>query len=222
VTEFAELKTTRAAYDTVAFNYAEMFNDDLAGATMDRAMLGVFAEAVQRNDLGPVADIGCGTGRITVHLDSLGLDVFGIDLSPGMLAEAARRYPHLRFSEGSLLNLDLADASLGGALAWYSLIHTPPELMPSAIAELARVLAPGGQLVVAFQVGDERVRLTQAYGHQVSYDVYRLSPDRITELLRDNGLDVYARTILAPEAPYPTPQAYLHARKPVANAATEQ
>ncbi|OXM73767.1 MULTISPECIES: class I SAM-dependent DNA methyltransferase [Amycolatopsis] len=203
---------TRAAYDTVAIDYAKTLEDNLAQSPMDRAMLGVFAEHVLA-DGGQVADVGCGPGRITIHLDSLGVPVFGIDLSPGMVAEARRRYPHLRFEIGAMAELDLPDDSLGGLLAWYSIIHTPPELLPSVFAEFARVLVPGGHLLMAFQVGDERKRVEQAYGHAVSADAYRLPPDRIADLLAQAGFSVTARTVRDPAHELESvPQAYLLAR----------
>jgi hypothetical protein len=58
-----------------------------------------------------------------VVLNRLGLDAFGIDLSPGMIALARRTNPDLRFDVGSMLALDLPSASLGGILAYYSIIH---------------------------------------------------------------------------------------------------
>jgi len=63
----------------------------------DRAVLSTFAERVSRDRLGPFADVGCGPGRITGHLHHLGLDVFGVDLSPGMLAVARQALPGPRF-----------------------------------------------------------------------------------------------------------------------------
>nr|WP_208407464.1 class I SAM-dependent methyltransferase [Amycolatopsis granulosa] len=179
----------------------------------DRAMLGLFAEYVRAGG-GQVADIGCGTGRVTTYLDSLGLPVFGIDLSPGMVAEARRRYPHLRFEVGPMADLALADGSLGGILAFYSIIHTPPELLPEVFAEFARVLVPGGHLMLAFQVGDERRSFERAYGHAVSFDAYRLPPDRVTELLAEAGISVTARLVRQPAFEHEgTPQAYLLAHR---------
>lgn len=102
----------------------------------------------------PGGDLGCGTGRITAHLDSLGVEAFGIDLSPAMVNLARLTHPDLRFNVGSITDLDLSDAAVGGVLAWYSTIHTPPQDLPSVFAEFSRVLTPGGYLLVGFHVGD--------------------------------------------------------------------
>jgi SAM-dependent methyltransferase len=205
------LTTTRTAYDTVAVSYAKLLEDELGSKPLDRAMLGVFAERVGSGAL--VADIGCGPGRVTGHLQALGLDAYGIDLSPGMVGEARRRYPELRFEVGSMTRLDLADGSLAGIVAWYSVIHVPPALHPGVFAEFARVLAPGGQLLVAFQAGDHVRHLTEGYGHQIELDAYRLPPERVEQQLAAAGLTVDAKLVRKPVEPEKTPQAYLLARK---------
>lgn len=161
---------------------------------------------------GPVADLGCGPGRVTAHLDSLGLSASGIDLSPAMIDVARRTHPHLRFHEGSIEALDLPDGGLGGVVAWYSVIHTPPEVLPTVLGEFARVLAPGGQLLMAFQVGDECVHLQHGYGHELSLHAYRLDPERVTGLLAQAGLVVHARLVREPQPPEKVRQGYLLAR----------
>jgi ubiquinone/menaquinone biosynthesis C-methylase UbiE len=205
------LVETRTAYDTVAASYAELVAPALAGNPMDRALLGVFAEQVHAGPGGPVGDLGCGPGRITTHLAALGLDAFGIDLSPGMITVARRAYPHLRFEVGSLAALDLPDGVLAGALAWYSLIHTPPERQPAVLAELARVVRPGAPLLVVFQAGDdEPVHHRQGYGHTISLHGWRLDPERIAQQLADAGFEVRTRVLREPEGPMErSPQAYL-------------
>jgi SAM-dependent methyltransferase len=83
----------------------------------------------------------------------------GIDLSPSMVEVARRAYPGVPFDEGSMSDLDWADGALGGIVAWYSIIHIPPDELPPLFAEFRRVLAPGGYVLLAFQVGDERIRV---------------------------------------------------------------
>ena len=135
MTEPDFLRDTRTSYDAIATVYAERFRDELAARPLDRAMLAGFAELVRAGGAGPVADVGCGPGRVTRYLNDLGLPVFGIDLSPEMIAVARRTYPGLRFEVGSMLALDVPDAALGGVLAWYSVIHVPDERVPEAFAE---------------------------------------------------------------------------------------
>ena len=203
------LAATRTAYDTVAADYADLLDGLLDRSPHDRAVLALFTELVQAAGGGAVADLGCGPGRVTDHLHRQGLDVFGIDLSPAMVRVAQERYPHLRFAVGSLTRLDLPDASLAGALAWYSVIHTPPADLPAVFAELHRVLAPDALLLLAFQVGDERVHLHHAYGHDLSLDADRLDPDRVVALLAEHGLHLRALHVRQPEGAERNEQAYL-------------
>ncbi|CAM5241158.1 methyltransferase [Streptomyces spiroverticillatus] len=222
MTEANHLHATRLAYDTVAVSYAELVPATFADDVHGRAMIGAFAELTRKLDAGPVADLGCGPGHVTAHLRSLGVDAFGVDLSSRQVEVARRRYPDLRFAEGSMTGLDLADGSLGGVLSWYSVVHTPPELLPVVFAEFHRVLAPGGHALIAFKAGDRLRHLEHAYGHELSLDVYWTSPDRIAELLGRAGLLEVARLIREPseqERPRQGQQAYLLGRKPVRPAA---
>jgi hypothetical protein len=75
------------------------------------------------------------------------------------------------------------------------------------------VLRPQGHLLLAFQVGDERVHLDHVYGHDVSLDVYRLRPDDVAGLLDGAGFEVTARLVREPVGPERQPQAYLVARR---------
>ncbi|KJS61988.1 class I SAM-dependent methyltransferase [Streptomyces rubellomurinus] len=217
MTQPTYLHATRVAYDTVAVDYAKLVPPAFEGDLYGRAMISTFAELTRAVDAGPVADLGCGPGHVTAHLHSLGVTAFGIDLSPETVAVSRRTHPDLQFDEGSMTDLDLADGTLGGIIAWYSTVHTPPEHLPVVFAEFHRVLAPGGHLLMAFKAGDKHRRLENAYGHELSLDVYWVSPDRISELLSQTGLVVDARLICEPsesEKPRQGQQAYLMARKP--------
>ncbi|GHI85460.1 class I SAM-dependent DNA methyltransferase [Streptomyces xanthophaeus] len=215
MTETSRLTAVRASYDAVAVDYARLLGTELAGKPLDRSVLAAFAEYVRDGSGGgrAVADLGCGPGRVTAHLDALGVRAFGVDLSPAMVAVARRTYPGLRFEVGSMAALDVADGVLGGVLAWYSTVHTPPAELPPVFAEFARVLAPGGYALVAFKAGDEQLRLQYAYGHPVDLDVYRTPPDRIAALLAGAGLDEVARLVRGPAEDERSPQGFLLARK---------
>ncbi|MFB7463432.1 class I SAM-dependent methyltransferase [Streptomyces sp. NPDC056224] len=213
MTETWDLSSVRASYDTVALDYARLLGTELFGKPLDRAMLAAFAEHVRGGQGRAVADLGCGPGRVTAHLDSLGVRAFGVDLSPAMVAVARRTYPGLRFEVGSMASLDVADGVLGGVLAWYSTVHTPPTELPSVFAEFARVLAPGGHLLIGFKAGDRKIRLEHAYGHPVDLDVYWTPPDLVAGLLAGAGLAEVGRLVRAPEGQEKGPQGFLLARK---------
>jgi ubiquinone/menaquinone biosynthesis C-methylase UbiE len=208
------IAATRASYDLLADAHLDLVSSDLSGRPLDRALFGVFAESVRAAGGGPVADVGCGAGRVTVVLDELGLDVFGVDLSPEMVSVARRAYPRLRFEVGSMLDLDIADGALGGVLANYSIIHVPWERRSAVFAEFRRVLRPGGQLMVTFQVGDDRRRYDTVDGLTISLDFYRQQPEQVAELLDEAGFDVRVRAVRASDfASEPTSQGYLLARR---------
>ncbi|MEO6090387.1 MAG: class I SAM-dependent methyltransferase [Umezawaea sp.] len=213
MTEPSVLQDTKAAYDAVASLYAERFSNMLETLPMERAMLAAFAELVQAHGTGPVADLGCGPGHVTAHLHALGLTTFGIDLSSEMITLARQAHPDLRFDEGSMTALDLADGVLGGILASYSIIHTPPRQLPTVFTEFQRVLAPGGHLLLGFFAGDDP--LPQEFDHKVTL-AYRWSPDRLAELLHQAGFVEVARMLREPhEDERQFQQAQLLVRKPL-------
>ncbi|MFC4145351.1 class I SAM-dependent DNA methyltransferase [Micromonospora mangrovi] len=196
MTEPAWMTETRNAYDTVAEDYARLLPGVLEG-TLDRAMLAAFAEQV--GAAGRVVEVGCGTGRVTTHLRDLGLDIAGIDLSAGMVEVGRRHHPELPLAVGSMTDLPVSTGALAGLVAWYSIIHIPPALLPGVLAEFHRVLAPGGRLLLAFKAGDCLDRLDQAYGHTVSYDVHWLHADRVADQLAAAGFTMHARLDREPE-----------------------
>jgi SAM-dependent methyltransferase len=198
VNDSETLQATREAYDAIATVYAERFHDPLADRPLERALLSAFAESVPAaGGAKRVADLGCGPGPLTAHLRALGLDAFGVDASPAMIALAREAHPSMRFEVGSMAALDIEDGVLGGVLSRWSVIHTPPEELPALLAEFARVLAPGGQLLMEFPATDEPHAETQAYDHTVT-TAYRWHPDRLAELLRDHGLAETARLVIEP------------------------
>jgi ubiquinone/menaquinone biosynthesis C-methylase UbiE len=187
------LDDTRTSYDTVAVSYAGMLREALAEEPFQRGILALFAELVHARGSGPVADIGCGPGRITGHLQSIGLDAFGIDLSPAMIDVARQDHPGLRFEVGSMTDLHLADNSVTGLLAWFSLIHVPDEEVPTVLTEFRRVLRPGGPLLLGFHAGKGTELKTQGYGgHPMKVFVHRRSTAQIAAWLTTAGFTVEA------------------------------
>jgi ubiquinone/menaquinone biosynthesis C-methylase UbiE len=193
-----DLHTARAAYDAIAPVYADQFKDTLDDRPTERALLAAFAEMIRRGPAGLVADLGCGPGHIAAHLHSLGLSVLGVDQSAQMLAIGRAHYPDVRFALSSITRLGLADASCRGVLSRSSIIHLPPRLLPTALAEIARVLAPGGWLLISFSAADTPEPPYEYYDHRVSA-AYRWWPDHVASLLRSAGIIESARLIENPE-----------------------
>jgi SAM-dependent methyltransferase len=220
MTEPAHVSTTRAAYDATADVYAELIGTEISAViegALDRALLEAFAEQVAACDGDrPVADVGCGPGRVAAFLARRGVRVVGFDLSPAMLAIARDAHPGIELRQGRLTDLPVPDGALAGAVCWYSIIHTPPEQLGAVWAELRRTLAAGGHLLVGFQAGaGAPVHRAEAYGRPISLTSYRHAPDDVVAGLAAADLEVRARATREPEMAYEsTPQAFVLARVP--------
>lgn len=164
--------------------------------------------------VGVALDAACGTGRHSAYLDSLGHEVIGVDSSPEMLAVARERLPSAAFHEGDLHRLPLADDSVDLVVCGLALMHVP-DLAP-VLTELARVLRPGGHLVLSDSrglAGDARlpvgtdlekgeVGYMPIHGHRTS-DYLRAAlplglqvrgceePDVPSPLLADDGTTIH-------------------------------
>jgi SAM-dependent methyltransferase/GNAT superfamily N-acetyltransferase len=193
------LADTRDSYDTVAPSYADQLRAALDKRPFEQSVLALFTARVKLVG-GPVADLGCGPGRLTAHLNRLGLEAFGVDLSPRMIEIAQRDHPGLRFEVGSMTDLDVPDAGVGGVLAWFSLIHVPDPQVPVVLAHVRRVLRPGGVALLAFHRGQGRTLKTEGYGgHPMHVHVYRRRLDQVAASLQDVGLTVDTRIAHDPE-----------------------
>lgn len=191
----SQLGATAHAYDSVAVLYTELARNELDAHPLDRALLAAFAEHVHGTGGGPVAELGCGSGRITAHLRDLDLDASGVDLSPVMIGLARETYPDLRFEVGSMNALDLSDNELTGVVSWYSVIHAPPEDLPSYLAEFRRLLAPGGHLLLAF-FESEGDPVTE-FDHKV-VTAYRWPIDHLATLAGEAGFAEVGRMLREP------------------------
>ncbi|WP_330342668.1 class I SAM-dependent methyltransferase [Streptomyces sp. NBC_00557] len=202
---------TRAAYDRVVEVYASMFSSQLETRPFARNMISTFAELVRGTGNRRAADVGCGPGHLTAMLHDLGLDAFGLDISPAMVAHARRAHPALRFDEAPMEALPVEDGALGGVLAHYSMIHTPPGELPALLAEQVRVLASGGLLLVSFYgtEGPEPVR----FDHKVA-PAYSWPAEQFAELLAGAGLVTVARLLHDPATDRGFLDTHLLARRP--------
>lgn len=222
----------RAGYDAVAADYARELAGELAGKPVDRAMYALFADLL-RADLDSstalgtgrprVGDAGCGPGHVTAHLHTLGLDPVGVDLSPAMVAEAARRFPHLPYRAGSMLDtggLGEPDGAWAGAVAAYAVVHFGPDERAAAFTELARAVRDRGWLLLSFHTADDTHppgtshRVTDWFGHPVDLTFHYLDPVVVTAELAAAGFTVTVHTERAPwPGEVPTRRCHLLARR---------
>ena len=132
---------------------------------------------------GPVLDLGCGPGQWTAYLHSLGADVTGVDIVPEFIAHARANHAGPEFALASMTELDMADRSVAGILAWYSTIHLPPAELDGVLAGFRRLLASSGMLVVGFFDSDDDVA---GFDHKV-ITAYRWPVDVFTQHLAKAG-----------------------------------
>src|SRR5215217_4997648 len=202
-------------YDRIARSYARELGEELAGKPLDRALLGYVVDLAKGR--GPVGDLGCGPGHVARYLADLGAEVVGVDLSSEMVRLASSAHPDLGFIVGNLRCLPLPDGSLAAAIAFYSLIHldTDDDLR-AACREIARVLAPEGEVVVAYHRGNRVLHPGVMWGTPVDLDFRFLSDRTVTAALIDAGLEVRVRVHREPYpgVEHPSRRTYLIARRP--------
>ena len=206
---------TRATYDTVARRYADAIAGELENKPFDREFLDRFAELVKHG--GHVVELGAGPGHVSAYLAERGVDVSALDLSAQMVDEAKRLFPGLQAVVGDMLDLPYANGSLGGVIAFYSIIHFDDAQLASAFAEMARVVRTGGYVALAFHVGDEVIHREQWWDLPVVLDARFLPVELVTRLLGKAGLDIVTveeREPYAPEVEYQSRRAYIVAREP--------
>lgn len=206
--------SVRAAYDAVAREYDRQLSDELNVKPLDRAWLKAFVDLVRT---GTIADVGCGPGHVTQYLADLHDDVVGIDLSPAMITIARERAPRLTFTVESMTRLATGDETWAGVVAWYSIIHLPARERAITFSEFARVLQPGGHLLIAFHVDSPEFatghvnHITDWFGQQIRLDGYFLDPDEIVDevVAADFTLIAKMERQPLPEVEYPSRRCYL-------------
>ncbi len=134
-----------------------------------------------------VLDVGCGTGTLTLlakaEAGATG-HVCGIDAAPEMITvarqKAAQQGQRVDFQTGLIEALPFADASFDVVLSSLMFHHLPPDLKPSGLAEIYRVLKPGGRLLIVDMVRPtthrQQLTLMARVHHAAPHDVKDLLP----------------------------------------------
>ena len=188
-------ENSAALYDT----QVEVLFTGAADVMRRRALAPIAAWLADRNQREVRAlDVGCGTGRLLAALHGAwpGMKLTGIDLSRPYLDEARRlvgRTARVKLEEAAAESLPFAEASLDLAVSSFLLHELPKEIRAKAIAEMARVVKPGGLVVIvdSLQKGDRPdwnglLDLFPHYFHEPYYAEY--TDGSLEEWFRAAGL----------------------------------
>jgi len=188
----AERRTKSQEFFSSSAGQWDRMRDELYG---DRVHLAAFAGfADSRWTLG---DLGCGTGQVSAALAPFVDRVIAVDSSAAMLHAAKRRLMGLENVElrrGELEALPVDDARLDAAALMLVLHHVPEP--GKAIAEAARVLRPGGRILVEDMLPHDR----EGYRQQMGHVWLGFSEEHTGRLLADAG---FSRIRIVPVPPDP-------------------
>ena len=210
-----------ASYNAVADEYVRRIYDELQHKPLDRELLDRFASNVGNEGL--ICDLGCGPGQVARYLYDRGAWVIGVDLSTAMVERARVLNPGIEFRPGDMRQFVWPDAEFAGIVAFYSLIHIHPAEMVTTLQELHRVLHPGGQLLIAFHIGDETLHLDEWWGQRVCVDFHFFRTELMQSWLEQAGVevqDVIEREPY-PEVEHASRRAYVFARSRTVSASDE-
>jgi SAM-dependent methyltransferase len=154
-------RSTLTAYDRDAAAYADDWETQPPPSDMQALIRKYFTP-------GPTADIGCGSGRDAAWLDANGFPAVGFDASEGLLEEARRRHPGVRFAHAALPALDgLEPVSFTNVLCETVIMHLPAADIPVSVRRLVDILRPSGTLHLSWRVtegADRRDDAGRLYG----------------------------------------------------------
>lgn len=167
-----------AAYSDRAAEYTALLGSMDAVDPADRQTVDRWAAAQQ----GLLVDLGCGPGHWTAALGAAGHEVVGIEPTPAFRTLARARFPAIDVRDGRADRLPFADGAVGGVLAWYSLIHLDEDGFVAALDEAARVVTPGGGLLLGLFEGER----LETFEHRV-VRARRWPVHRVTGLLDAAG-----------------------------------
>ncbi|MEW5734648.1 MAG: methyltransferase domain-containing protein [Thermodesulfobacteriota bacterium] len=209
-----DMDKVKDAYDSIAQEYAEAFSGEHDKKPKDRKMLRRFAREL--GGRGPVWDLGCGPGQTAGFLRNLGVEISGLDLSEKLLAHARAAHPGIPFQQGNILHLALESGSAAGIVSFYAIVHFTREQAQQALAEMFRVLRPGGLLLLAFHAGSETLHITEFLGKAVEMDFMLFESAYVSGCLKETGFEGIEIVLREPYpgVEYPSRRAYVFARKP--------
>jgi len=136
-----------------------------------------------------VLDLGCGVGLMSRYVGEYFGELQGVDIAPGVVERAAAHFPEGKFQLYDGQRIPFEDASFDVAFTVCVLHHVPPEQWASLVAEMARVLKPGGLLYI-FEHNPYNPLTRRAVSNcPFDADATLLTRSRSAALLKSAGLD---------------------------------
>ena len=196
-------------YDLTAVAQAQGTIDNLEQNPLELQMLDMIATKL--NDCpGLVCDLGCGPGQIARYFHGRGFQAVGVDLSAGMLKEARKLNPEIRFVKANMKKLPFKNGELAAVVGFYSLCHIPRWEVGSILAELRRTLRPSGLLLLTFHLGKGTFLRTESWGKSVSLQTTLFQTLELQDYLRAAGFKIEGAMERPPD-PSGGPRGYLWA-----------
>jgi ubiquinone/menaquinone biosynthesis C-methylase UbiE len=191
-TALAERRSKSQEFFSSSAGHWDRLRDELFGDRFHLAALAALADPAWT-----LGDLGCGTGQLSAHFAPFVARVIGVDESGAMLQAAKKRlqeFDNVDLRRGELEALPIADARLDAAAMMLVLHHVPePE---KAAAEAARVLKPGGRILIVDMQPHDR----ESYRQQMGHVWLGFSEEQIREILRDSGFEQVRVVALPPES----------------------
>jgi ubiquinone/menaquinone biosynthesis C-methylase UbiE len=134
---------------------ASIYDDNVGRLTS--VATGRLLDAVGASPLMRLLDVCCGPGYGAGEAAARGLTAVGIDIAPGMIAEARHRFPAAEFRVGDAEALEFADASFDAVICPFGLLHLPEP--DKALSEAFRILKPGGRYAFTVWCSPDKAQL---------------------------------------------------------------
>jgi len=181
---------TRQAYNLAADKYLCLFWNELEGKEYDRMFLDFFADRL--NYGSRICDAGCGpSGHIGRYLANKGMVITGIDISERCIELASILNPDMHFVHEDIAKMSFENDSFDAVVSYYSIIHTPKNLVHLLLREFYRVLKPEGYLLVVVKAGSDESIQNELIGIETEILLSFYSEEEIRESLIRNGFDIF-------------------------------
>jgi SAM-dependent methyltransferase len=142
-------RSTLAAYDKDAASFAQEWHEQPAPVDLQDIVRRFFIKG------SATADIGCGSGREVAWLNANGYPAAGFDASEGLLTEARRRYPDLKFVDAELPDLAGVVAEMyDNVLCETVIMHLDRALIAPSVRRMFEIVKPGGVFYLSWRVTD--------------------------------------------------------------------